>query len=120
MRRQKRVTVTEKVKRYRIDKRRPKRLEVETHADYGGFLESTKVTFPEETIITKTIIPKETNPDLFWLWKYPIRIVIYLDTEKGFVYDERKNYLGAFEIHDLKKLYSRIGLFFLSKKKQKG
>jgi hypothetical protein len=118
--RKRRLTETRKVRPFRIDKRLPKRTIVETHVDYGSHEEITKFTYPQNTTIEKIFNPKEENPSLFWLWKHPIRIIIYLDTEKGFIYDERKNYLGCFEIHDLKKLYSRIGLFFLSRKKPKG
>jgi hypothetical protein len=110
MGRKKRLTVTEKVKRYRIDKRRPKRMEQTTKADYGSYEEMTKVVYPEDATITKTVIPKKANPNLFWLWEYPIRLVYYTDTEKGFAYDSGKNYCGSFDKYHLKRLHSRIHL----------
>jgi hypothetical protein len=115
---QKRATKTTKTRHYRITKRHPKRPEITIKEDLGDAELIEKITFPDITR-TQTAIPKEKNPNIFWLWKYPIRIIIYKDTEKGFIYDLDKNFSGTFEKHDLKKLYSRIGQFFRAEKKAK-
>jgi len=114
----KKATLTTRIRKYRIDKRHPKRPYIIIGEDLGDGEYIEKLTLP---IVerTQTFIPKNPNPNLFWLWKHPIRIIWYLDTEKGFIFDSDKNFLESFEKHDLKKLYSRIGQLFRAEKKPK-
>jgi hypothetical protein len=118
MKKKTKITYIKKLKQHRTRKH-PKRAFATLEIDRGTFDERIILTLPQEATLEKTLIPKETNSLLFWLWKYPVRIIYYLDTEKGFVYDSDKNYAGSFEKHDLKKLYSRIGHLFRCLKKDK-
>ncbi|MBS7270387.1 MAG: hypothetical protein KIH10_16320 [Candidatus Freyarchaeota archaeon] len=114
------ITYQKKLRKYRADKTHPKRGTAMLIRDLGKFEEITEMHFPTTAEIDTHLIPKAPNPNLFWLWKHPIRVIIYLDTEKGFIFDETKKWSGTFEIHDLKKLYSRIGQFFKLVKFRKG
>jgi hypothetical protein len=99
----------EKLRPYRIDKHRPKRPVVIFREDVGNFERVRTISFPKDIYEKETVIPKNPNPSLFTIIKAPVRIIYYLDSNKCFIYDNDKNYLGNFERHDLKRLFSAIG-----------
>jgi hypothetical protein len=114
------VSTTE-IRKTKRTKRRIKRPVVLFKEDLGSFERTMKISLPAEMIaVDESVIPKEANPNLFWIMQYPIKIIFYLDTEKGFFYDEHGIFLGKFEKHDLKRLFFKIGTLLKTLKKQNG
>jgi hypothetical protein len=64
-------------------------------------------SFPELEV-SQNVIPKEKNPHLTYVMRYPIRMAFYLDKGRGFIYDEDNRYLGSFDIDDLVTLAVKI------------
>lgn len=77
--------------------------------DLGNFERVRTVSFPKDIYEKETVIPKNPNPNIITIIKSPIRIIIYKDSGKCFVYDGDKNYLGNFERYDLRRLFNKIG-----------
>ena len=78
------------------------------------------ITLPtEEAKIDESLLPKEANPNLFWIMRSPMKIVFYLDTQKCFAYDNQGIYICTLEKHDLRKLFWRIGVLLKALKEKK-
>ena len=111
---------TETLKKCRKTKKRIKRPRIIFHEDLGEYERVMSITLPsEEARIDESLLPKEANPNLFWIMRSPMKIVFYLDTQKCFAYDNQGIYICTLEKHDLKKLFWRIGVLLRSLKDKK-
>ena len=97
-----------KVRKYRKDKRKPKKTRITITEDIHPYQQVT--TFVSEYKIEKSVIPKERNPNLFWIYKGEnLKIGIYLDSIRCFVWGKNGEFLGSLHKYDLKRLFSKIG-----------
>lgn len=117
MKGRKTATLTRKVSAWRSDKRHLQRPQVTIHYDHGQVKEVTTLRFPQETEMQSHMIPKKPNPHLKAIIRWPVEMIWYTDTGKGFVYDTDHNYLGSLERSDLKRLFSRSGALLRLEKK---
>jgi hypothetical protein len=97
---------------YRRHKRRVNKPRAIIRVDRGQIEETISLVFPEKSQVTYTSTPKEPNPDLIRINFGQLSLIYYISTKRGFVYDKDRMYSGSFELHDLKHLYSRIGVSF--------
>ena len=112
--RSERATSTVKHRKYRADKRHPKRLKITVQEDFQN-IEQTQ-TFYMKSNTKRTTKKKQKNDNLVYLMKTPLKIAYYKDSKRTFVYDLDGNYAAEFEKRDLKSLYSRIGHLLRYKK----
>jgi len=111
---------TETLKKCRKNKKRIKRPRIVFHEDLGEYERIMSITLPtEEAKIDESLLPKEANPNLFWIMRSPMKIVFYLDTQKCFAYDNQGIYICTLEKHDLRKLFWRIGVLLKALKEKK-
>ena len=117
----KRIAVkTETLKKCRKNKKRIKRPRIIFSEDLGEYERIMSITLPsEEAKISESLLPKEVNPNLFWVMRTPMKIVFYIDTQKCFAYDNQGIYICTLEKHDLKKLFWRIGVLLKALKEKK-
>jgi len=108
-----------KTRRYKITKRHPKRPRAVLKMDLGTVEQQIALIFPENAKYLNVSIPKEKNPNRIDFTLGDIRLVFYLDEEKGFVYDSDGIYLGRFSKIDLKKVWYQISRLLLALKKRK-
>jgi hypothetical protein len=108
-----------KTRRYRISKKHPKRPVALMRMDLGQVEQQIAIHFPQNSKYINVEIPKEKNPDLIKIFIGGIKLAWYLDEKKGFIYDENGLYLGAFEKHDLKKAFWKIGQILKLEKPRK-
>ena len=100
-------TATVKHRKYRADKRHPRRLKITVQEDFQE-IEQTQ-TFYMKSNTKRTSKRKQKNDNLVYLMKTPLKIAYYKDSKRTFVYDLDGNYAAEFEKKDLNSLYSRIG-----------
>jgi len=115
----KRATKVVKTRRYKITKRHPRRPRAVIKMDLGEIEQQIALIFPENAKYLNVSIPKEKNPNRIDFALGDIRLVFYLDEEKGFVYDSDGIYLGKFSKIDLKKVWFQISRLLLALKKRK-
>jgi len=115
----KRATKVVKTRRYKITKRHPRRPRAVIKMDLGEIEQQIALIFPENAKYLNVSIPKEKNPNRIDFTLGDIRLVFYLDEEKGFVYDSDGIYLGKFSKIDLKKVWFQISRLLLALKKRK-
>jgi len=113
----KKATKIEKERFYRKDKRYPKRADVRIAFDTGVSEKVISLRFPETEQIKETEHEMKHNPSLWQLWFGGIKIVYYLNTDKGFIYDCDGNFCGTFDKYDLKRAFTRIGTFLKTVKR---
>jgi len=85
--------------------------------DRGNVEQTISLFFPPNTQIRDTESQKEPNPDLVRINFGELSLVYYKKDKHGFVYDKNRIYCGAFEKHDLKYLFTRIGQLLKAIKK---
>jgi len=111
----KRATATIKHRRYRADKRHPKKLKIVLTEDLGKIEQIQQFYFEENKQVRSH--KKQKNPNLVYLLKSPIKIVHYVNSRKTYLYSNDGLYLGELEKHDLKRLFSIMGLVLRGKLK---
>jgi hypothetical protein len=107
---------TEKqLRKYRIDKRRPRRGRQETTDDMGDHYEKTVRTWPPNTTTEKRWIPKIPNGNWLRLWDHVIKVRYSKLQGRYYLFDRQDNYLGELSQSDLFNLsvavLSSIGAF---------
>ena len=100
----------EKIRKYRKDKRIAKRPRIVITEDYGDMERTQILTLPTEYDREEILIPKEKNPNILYILQYPIKIVWYLDTHKGFFYTQEGFYLGKFDSSHLRRIFVNSAL----------
>ena len=110
----------EKIRKYRKDKKVAKRPRIVITEDYGDMERTQILTLPTEYEREELLIPKEKNPNILYILQYPIKIVWYLDTHKGFFYTQEGFYLGKFDSSHLRRIFvnSALALRKLAKEKR--
>ena len=109
-----RATSTVKHRKYRADKRNPKKLKITITEDLGKIEQTQQFFFKEDKQVRSH--SKEKNPNLVYLLKSPIKIGYYRNSKKCFIWQTNGIFSGELEKHDLKKLFFEIGLVLRGKK----
>jgi len=104
------VVATKKLRKYRIDKRIPRRTLTTIRVDKGSVEEVLQISYPHSAEVTSHEIPKEKNPNLITINFGNIKVCWYLNEEKGFVYTLDGNFAGSFKRHDLKNAFYEFGV----------
>jgi hypothetical protein len=115
-----RISKITKTRRYRLTKKNPRRAIASINLDLGNVEQQIAVSFPQNSQIINVEIPKEKNPELRTIYLGNVKLAWYLDSKRGFVYDEKGLYCGRFEKHDLKNLFWQIGDLLKVEKNRKG
>jgi hypothetical protein len=101
-----RATKIIKKRRFKQNKKNPKRIKSITVEDKGKILETTSITYPFGVQIKRTKHSKKKNANLLVFNICNLKLSWRIDLKKGAFFDYNGIYLGEIAKHDLKRLFT--------------
>jgi hypothetical protein len=93
-------------RRFKPIKKNPRRIRSIIVEDKGKILETTTITYPLNVQMKRTKHSKKKNDNLLVFHVGNLKLTWRIDIKKGAFFDFNGIYLGSFEKHDLKRLFS--------------
>jgi hypothetical protein len=92
------------LRKYRVDKKRPKRTRVTVEKDMGTYQQRDITTFPQGATTKRRIIPNKSNGNWLTVFNQVVKLRKALNTNQWFFYDMNDEILGevrVLEAYDL-------------------